>query len=191
MTSVLRLPDDVLRLVHSYLLPPRGSYCCLRDKGAPLRCACKIAHTALQEDVPCPKRFPCVSVQSLLSGRYEELCTKLSYDGRVYARERLERPSDTCVVHDCCERNATDSAREEVVDAMRALSEQALAGENVMKYFFSSWSSLGFFHEALRKAKVKLASKYRPVVTRAEVGIRVSWINPNMVCTIKHKEQRQ
>jgi hypothetical protein len=119
----------------------------------------------------------CVSVQSLVGGHYHELCAKLTLGGHVYASERLRSPETTCVVHDCCGENDSCYDREEIIEALRVISGQTMRGAKGLKYYFSSWPRVASFHELLRKAKVKLAPKYRPVATRVKKSIRVSWIN--------------
>ena len=171
------LPDELLRLVQTFLLPT-GRYCRIHDQAAPLRCTCNIAHAALgQVARNMTAAGECQSVQSLVGGHYHELCAKLSLDGRVYASERLRSPETTCVVHDCCAETDSCYDREEIVEALRAISDQAMRGAKGLKFYFSSWPRVASFHELLRKAKVKLAPRYRPVATRVRGNIRVSWIN--------------
>lgn len=181
MSAQLRLhclPDELWRLVHEYLLPPPDSYCRLHDKSAPLRCTCKIAHAALgQVARDMATAGECVSVQSLVGGRYDQLCKALSLNGRVYESERLRNPEITCAVHDCCDKTDSCHDREEIVEALRVISDQALRGKDGLRYSFSSWPRLASFHEMLRKAKIQLAPKYHPVASRVKDKIRVSWIN--------------
>lgn len=172
------LPDELLRLVHEYLLPPPDRYCRVHDQAAPLRCTCKIAHAALAQVMnKMNTGGECISVQSLVGGHYEQLCAMLSLNRHVYACERLNNPETTCVVHDCCDQNDSCYDREEIIDALRVVSDQTLRGAKGLKYYFSSWPRLASFHELLRKAKVKLAPRYRPIATRVKGKIRVSWIN--------------
>ena len=172
------LPDELWRLVHEYLLPPPDAYCRLQDKAAPLRCTCKIAHAALgQVARGMTKAEECVSVQSLVGGDYYELCAKLTLGGHVYASQCLRNPETTCVVHDCCSETDSCDDRKEIIEALRVISNQAMNGAKGLKYYFSSWPRVASFHELLRKAKVKLAPKYRPVATRVKDSVRVSWIN--------------
>lgn len=182
MSAQLRLdslPDELLRLVQDYLLPPPGRYCRIHDQAAPLRCTCKIAHAALEQAATkmSAEGAECVSVQSLVGGRYDQLCSMLSLNGHVYASEHLRSPETACVVHDCCDQNDSRQDREEIFDAFRVVSEQTLQGANGLKYYFSSWPRLASFHELLRKAKVQLSPKYRPIAARVKGKIRVSWIN--------------
>ena len=172
------LPDDLWRLVHEYLLPSPDSYCRLHDQAAPLRCTCKIAHAALGQVARGMKNAgECASVQSLVGGNYYELCAKLDLGGHVYASQCLRNPKTTCVVHDCCSESDSCDDRKEIIEALRVISDQAMGGATGLKYYFSSWPRVASFHELLRKAKVKLAPKYRPVATRVKDSVRVSWIN--------------
>ena len=172
------LPDDLWRLVHEYLLPSPASYCRLHDQAAPLRCTCKIAHAALgQVARGMTNAGECASVQSLVGGDYYELCAKLDLGGHVYASQCLRNPKTTCVVHDCCSESDSCDDRKEIIEALRVISDQAMGGATGLKYYFSSWPRVASFHELLRKAKVKLAPKYRPVATRVKDSVRVSWIN--------------
>jgi hypothetical protein len=194
------LPDDVLRVVQEYLLPPRAAYCCVHDEAASMRCACKVLHRALSSTVPFEKKNTslhadtadtvktakrtrkeraagCVSVRALLRGRYNELCTRLSLRGHDYASSRLPHPEKVCAVHDCCGTCVSESERVESMNALVCIAEQALEERKSLCYAFSSWSHLAHFQELVRKAKINLSSSYRPVVTRVANGLRVSWID--------------
>ena len=63
------------------------------------------------------------------------------------------------------------------MDALRVVTTQELCDSNRLVYYFTSWPRLASFHELLRKSKVRLSPKYRPVATRVKDKIRVSWIN--------------
>ena len=177
MLSLLSLPNELLRLVHGWLLPAAGSYCRLHDRAAPLRCACKIAHAALsQVATKLDLTKGCVSLHSLTDGNYDAVRARISLHGHRYVCLGHTRPRAVCAVHDCCDPQASRESKEAVVKALRAIAGQVMRGNQTLRYQFLSWFHLAHFHNMLRQANINLSSKYSPVVTRVANGIRVSWV---------------
>lgn len=178
MLSLLILPDELLRLVHGWLLPAAGSYCRVHDKAAPLRCTCKIAHAALSEvATKLDLTKDCVSLHSLTNGNYDAVRARVSLHGHRYACQGHTRPRDVCAVHDCCDPQASPESKEAVVRALRAIASQVMRGNKSLHFQFLTWFHLAHFHNMLRQANINLSSKYSPVVTRVANGIRVSWVD--------------
>ena len=176
--SLSRLPEDMLRLVHGYLCPPRDKHCVVHDDGVALRLACKEYHDIMKSDTPACNC--CVSLQEGCHFKYEEVCERLSYTDRVYPSKMLPNPSNVCLVHDCCADHVDDKKRRESVRALKSLTKQILLGKEALSFYFENWSSVDMFQRMLSSAKVKLAPKFRPVVTRAVRGLRVSWIRSRL-----------
>ena len=86
--SLSRLPEDMLRLVHGYLCPPRDKYCVVHDDGVALRLACKEYHDIMKSDTPAFNC--CVSLQEGCHFKYEEVCERLSYTDRVSLQDVAE-----------------------------------------------------------------------------------------------------
>lgn len=178
MLSLVILPDELLRLVHEYLLPPPAAYCRVHDKAAPLRCTCKIAHAALSQVTrKMNTTEDCVSLHSLTGGNYDAVCSRLAARGHEYACARHSRPRAVCVVHECCDPCASAESKKEVLLAMRATARQVMVEKKSLRFQFSSWAHLAHFQYVLRSAKINLSSKYSPIVSRVAGGIRVSWVD--------------
>lgn len=178
MLSLASLPDELLRLVHEYLLPPPAVYCRVHDKGAALRCACRTAHVALsQVAMGMNSGENCVSLHSLTDGNYKAVRSRVSLHGHASARGGHIQPRAVCAVHDCCDPGESSESKKEMLKALRAIASQVVRGNKTLRFQFSSWSCIAHFHCVLRQAGINLSSEYSPVVTRVANGIRVSWVD--------------
>lgn len=179
MADLESVPDEVLRLVQSFLIPSRDEpYCVMRDRAAPLRCACRFARAALQPVVRSELREAngCVSLHTLLGGQYDKVCELTSLYDKTNKSGRWSDPSRVCALHDCCDKFINCYVREEIMDALRVVGRRILSHGAPVWYEFTSWTHLARFQELTRRAKINMCLKYRPVVTRRNKSLRVTWM---------------
>lgn len=173
------LPLELVREVHGYLCSSSNNdVCALDDHGASLRASCKQYYELLRSQAPACA--DCASLQQVCHFKYEEVCRRLAFPGCAYASTTVPHCSQTCVFHDGFHADVDAEVRRECMRALKSLSKQVLLGKKALSFHFENWSSVDMFQGMLSRLKVKLSPKFRPVVTRAARGLRVSWIESRL-----------
>lgn len=184
---------DVVRLVHSFLVPTTASHkhCALHDHGLCLRMASATLYNSLHsEEQRCC--MPCASVHSVVhktldidlpahpnAARDDETVMNRIYDVHgvtVKGRTKSFCAHSKCIVHDCCASGMTAMKMIQYQAQLSLLLTQLKSNSKVLTCTFESWGDLSAFVEMMGKAGVSMYG-YKPYVTRGKRGIRVSWMS--------------
>lgn len=187
------LPMDVIRLVHSFLVPNTSLHrqCALHDHGLCLRMASATLYNSLHtEEQRCC--MPCTSVYSVvhktldidLPAHPKALKLNETVVNRIYDVHGVTVKGKTksfcahskCIVHDCCAGGASAIKMIQYQAQLSLLLTQLKSNSKVLTCTFESWNDLSAFVEMMGKAGVSIYG-YKPYVTRDKRGIRVSWMS--------------
>lgn len=108
MACFVALPDELLRRVHAFLMPPVGEgvdFCALDDRGAAFRCAHRHAHAATQEARRARLRCTrCCSLHSLVHAPLQLQGSETYTLAGVHVQGKKDGfdPQRFCLWHDYC-----------------------------------------------------------------------------------------